>query len=183
VQPPDDLPLIERAQQGDREAFAGLVDRYWVPIFRWLHSLCERSHTAEDLTQDVFLKAWSALGTFQPGTSFRAWLFRIARNALIDSQRGPRGKPPAPMPETLASSEPGPVQTLLGQECQTLVQQAVARLPGPLRTAFLLRTREDLSHTEIAEALGITEETARWRLFKARQLLLKELGPYLDEKS
>jgi RNA polymerase sigma-70 factor, ECF subfamily len=181
VQPPDESLLIKRAQHGDRGAFAVLVDRYWVRIFRWIYGLCERWHLAEDLTQDVFLKAWAALAQFQSGTSFRAWLFRIAGNALIDTQRGPRAAPPAPLPETVMSAQPNPVQMLLGQECATLVKEAVARLPESFRAAFLLRTQEELSYAEIAEALDITEETARWRLFKARQVLLRELGPDLDE--
>src|SRR5262249_250422 len=126
---------------------------------------------------------WSALATFQPGTSFRAWLFRIAGNALVDSHRRRRRTNPDPLPDTLAAPEPGPVQTLLGQECQIVVQPAIGRLPAALRGTFLLRTMEDLSHAEIAEALAITEETARWRLFKARQILLKDLGSYLDESS
>lgn len=176
----DEQELVRRAQGGERAAFSALVDRYWPRVFRWLCGMCHRTHTAEDLTQDVFLRAWSALGSFQAGTSFRAWIFRIASNGFIDSTRGPRGTPPAALPDTLPARDAGPVTTVLAQECETLVQQACDRLPLGYRAALLLRTQEDLSFAEIATALGVTEETARWRLFKARQLLLRELGPYLD---
>jgi RNA polymerase sigma-70 factor (ECF subfamily) len=181
VQQAQEDDWIVRAQQGDRQAFMALVERYWGRVQRWLAGLSRCRHTAEDLAQEAFLKAWSHLASFRPGTSFRAWLFRIAANAFIDSRRGPRGRPPRPLPPALGAREPGPVAVALGRECQARLDEACTRLPTPLRAAFLLRTQEDLSFAEIGQALGITEETARWRLFKARQRLLRELGEYLDE--
>src|SRR5262249_40714408 len=77
---------IEQARAGDRAAFTALVDVYWGRIFRWLRGMTRCSHLAEDLTQDVFLKAWTALASFEPGTSFRAWLFRIAANRFVDTR-------------------------------------------------------------------------------------------------
>ncbi len=173
--------LIRQAQAGDRQAFAALVDAYWTRIHRWLYGLTGNNHGAEDLTQDVFLKAWAALPSFQ-GTGFRAWLYRIASNLLIDSKRGPRGTRPEQLPESLTAREPGPVAVVLGREGQTVVQEACERLPTKLRAAFLLRTQEELSFEEIARVLEITEETVRWRVFKARHMLLNELKAYLDEK-
>jgi RNA polymerase sigma-70 factor (ECF subfamily) len=173
---------VRQAQAGDRQAFAALVDGYWPRIYRWLFGLTGNTHTAEDLTQDVFLKAWSALPSFQGTVGFRAWLFRIANNRLIDTRRGPRGVRPEQLPDSLTTREPGPVAAVLSQESQTVVQEACARLPAKLRSAFLLRTQEDLSFEEIGEILNVTEETIRWRVFKARHLLLNELKSYLDEK-
>lgn len=175
--------VIRLAQAGDRQAFATLVDCYWPRIYRWLYGLTGNTHTAEDLTQDVFLKAWAGMASFQGSIGFRAWLFRIAHNALIDSRRGPRGVAPQTLPESLPAREPGPVAAVVSKESQTVAQQACARLPGKLQTAFLLRTQEDLSFAEIGEILGVTEETIRWRVFKARHLLLDELKAYLDGKS
>src|SRR5262245_59252571 len=172
VLPTDEPQLIGRAQEGDREAFAELADRYWGRIQRWLCGLTRNSHTADDLTQDVLLKAWARLRSFRAGTQFRAWLFRIASNRYLDSRRGPRGAPRRTLPETLAARGSDPVATLLGQETQTLVRVAVARLPVAYRAPFLLRVQEELSFQEIAEALDLTEVTARWRVFKARRLLL-----------
>lgn len=175
--------LVLQAQQGNRQAFAALVDCYWPRVFRWLFGLTHNTHTAEELTQDTFLKAWAALGSLTGGTGFRAWLFRIASNGLTDSRRGPRGKPVRGLPEGVASRDRGPVAAVLSQESLTIVSDACARLPPHFRAPFLLRTFEDLSFAEIADALGVTEETVRWRVFKARQLLLEELGHYLDRKS
>jgi RNA polymerase sigma-70 factor (ECF subfamily) len=178
----DEAQWIRQAQAGDRKAFAALVERYWSRIHRWLHGLTGNAHSAEDLTQDAFLKAWSALPSFT-GTGFKAWLYRIASNNLIDSRRGPRGQMPDALPDALATRDPGPVATVLGQESQTLVQEACSRLPAKLKEAFLLRTQEDMSFEEIGQVLGVTEETIRWRVFKARHLLLNELKHYLDGKS
>jgi RNA polymerase sigma-70 factor (ECF subfamily) len=146
-----------------------------------LTGLLGNSHAAEDLTQDVFLKAWAALPGFQGSGGFRAWLFRIAENSLIDSRRGPRGIPPSPLPETLAARDPGPIATVLGRESQTLVLDACSRLPAKLRSALLLRTQAGLTFEEIAEVLQVSEETVRWRVFKARHLLMNELKAHLDD--
>jgi RNA polymerase sigma-70 factor (ECF subfamily) len=173
---------VRQAQAGDREAFANLVRCYWPRINRWLFGLIHNTHTAEDLTQEVFLKAWSAIGSFQGESGFRAWLFRIANNRLIDSRRGPRAAALRSLPVSLTAREPGPVAIVVHQENQALVQEACARLPLPFRAAFLLRTQEELSVAETAQVLGIPEESVRWRVFKARKVLLRELGPYLDRK-
>jgi RNA polymerase sigma-70 factor (ECF subfamily) len=173
---------ITQAQAGDKQAFAALVDLYWPRIYRWLYGLTGNTHTAEELTQDAFLKAWTALPSFQGSSGFKAWLFRIAGNKLIDSRRGPRGIAPEVLPDSLATREQGPVAAVLSQESQTVVQEACARLPNKLKEAFLLRTQEEMSFEEIGAVLGVTEETVRWRVFKARHLLLNELKHYLDEK-
>jgi RNA polymerase sigma-70 factor (ECF subfamily) len=182
VDEPTEPQWINQARAGDRQAFAKLVNLYWPRIYRWLYGLTRNTHLAEDQTQDVFLKAWSALGSFEGTSGFRAWLYRIAGNALIDSKRGPRSVVPQQLPDTLTTHEPGPVMTVLGKESQTVVHEACGRLPLKFRSAFLLRTQEELSFAEIAQALEITEETVRWRVFKARQMLLDELKPYLDGK-
>ena len=176
----DEHSWVCRAQAGDGTAFAALVDRYWPRVQRWLHGLTLDRQAAEDLAQEVFLKAWSHLASFAPGTNLRAWLFCIARRCLIDSRRCGRSPPAGRLPDAVAGHEPGPVSTLIGRETQTLVREAVARLPVVFRAAFLLRTQEELSYQEIARVLELTEETVRWRVFKARKLLLQVLGNALD---
>lgn len=173
---------VQRSQAGDRSAFALLVDRYWSRIYRWLYGLTGAVPVAEDLTQEAFLKAWSRLTSFQAGTQFRAWLYQIARHALIDWQRRSRHQPNQTLLEVLPDREPGPVATVLDRETQTLVRQAVERLPLLFREPFLLRTQEDLGYTEIARILELTEETVRWRVCKARQMLLQELKSHLDRE-
>ena len=180
VQDADELLWVRQAQAGDAEAFTHLVDRYWTQIYRWLHAMTREQHTAEDLTQETFLKAWANLRRFAAGTRFRAWLFQIARNNFIDRRRSQRPERRQSFPEQLPSRERGPVDTLVDQETQALVRKAVEELPKSFRGPFLLRTQEELSYTEIAQILSLTEETVRWRVFKARQQLLGELGSRLD---
>jgi RNA polymerase sigma-70 factor (ECF subfamily) len=180
VEREDDQGLVERARAGDRGAFARLAERLWGRVVRWMTTLSGCPHHAEDLAQEAFLKAWAALPTFQPGTNFRAWLFRIARNGFLDSRRGPRGRPTAPLSDALTTTQQGPVGTLLTQECAAQVAAAIARLPEAFRSVLLLRTQEGLAFADVARVLDVSEETARWRLFKARQMLLRELADYLD---
>jgi RNA polymerase sigma-70 factor (ECF subfamily) len=180
--PAEEHLLIRSAQKGDRRAFARLVERYWDGLHRWLYHLTHDQHTAEDLTQDAFLKAMNGLHTFRPGTNFRAWLFRIAHNTFANHRRSAR--PRQPYPEELPDADEGPVERALSREALHLLGQAVARLPSEFRAAFLLRAEEGLSFREVGAVLGVTEETARWRVFKARQKLMSVLAPQLDrEKS
>src|SRR5262249_38972525 len=87
------------------------------------------------------------------------------------------------LPEDLAAKDEGPVDQVVSREALRLLGEAVARLPADFRAAFLLRAEEGLSFREIAGVLGLTEETARWRVFKARQKLLSVLAPQLDTNS
>lgn len=182
VQVPDEHHWVLQAQQGDRHAFAALVERYWPRIYRWLHGLTRNAHAAEDLTQEVFLKAWSALPGLEKVGTFRPWLFCIARNCLTNTKRGPRGAKVAALPDSLLAEQPGPSEQAVAREGQVLLEEACGRLPVLFRGAFLLWTQEDMGYPDIAAALEITEETARWRICKARQFLLKELEVYLDRK-
>jgi RNA polymerase sigma-70 factor (ECF subfamily) len=176
---PEELGWVRRAQAGDRTAFAALVDLYWERLRRWLYGLTGKEHFAEDLTQEAFTRAWAALPRLTAELRFQPWLFRIARNCLLDNRRGQRGIDPQPLPEQLPEKGEGPLGELLEREAHQAVQTALARLPEQYRTAYLLWTQADLPYSEIAQVLGTTEETARWRVYKARQYLLNELRPYL----
>jgi RNA polymerase sigma-70 factor (ECF subfamily) len=183
----DELRYVRQAQAGEGTAFAALVEEYWGRIYRWLYGLTGQPHTAEDLTQETFLKAWAGLPAFVTGQAFKTWLFRIARNCLIDHNRRARARRQASAQcqeiEENRPHEPEPVTNLIEQENQGLLAKACAQLPAIYRAAFFLWTHEELPYAEIARILGITEETARWRVCKARQHLLKRLGSQLDQKT
>ena len=170
---------IRQAQQGDRNAFAELVKRYWARIHRWLRGVTGCAHGADDLTQDVFLKAWQALPAYKDGY-FRAWLYRIARNVWIDSRRTSAAKIVEALPESAAAKDPEPIEELMTREHEASVKQACESLPGSVRSAFLLWVQEEMPYAEIAEALDITEATARWRVYRARRLLMRILSSHRD---
>jgi RNA polymerase sigma-70 factor (ECF subfamily) len=177
--PNDEDLLIRAAQEGNRQAFAQIVEYYWEGLHRWLYHLTHDRHAAEDLAQDTFLKIFKGLRTFQLGTNFRAWLYRIAHNTFANQRRRAR-RIQEPFREELPTREEGPEDQALGREAMALLARAVGRLPTDFRAAFLLRVEQELSFREIGQALGITEETARWRVFKARQKLMSVLAPQLD---
>jgi RNA polymerase sigma-70 factor (ECF subfamily) len=180
VEPAQEEQWVRRSQAGDREAFAALVERYWGRVHRWLSAMMHQAHAAEDLTQEVFLKAWLGLPALQAGSSFPSWIFRIARNCLIDALRG-QAVHVLRLPEAVPAPGPEPLVRLQNQENAALLRQACARLPDLYRAAFLLWTVEDFSYGQIAEALEITEQTARWRVYKARQFLVQALRSQLDQ--
>jgi RNA polymerase sigma-70 factor (ECF subfamily) len=175
----DELDLISRAQQGERSAFAVLVDHYWERLYRWLYHLTHDQGEAEDLAQESFLRALTNLATFQAGGNFRAWLFRIAHNQWANQRRsGKRTR--LPFPHDVPARGESPAEAAMGREALAQLARAVGRLPSDYRAAFLLRAEEGLSFREIGEVLAIAEETARWRVCKARRKLMQVMGPHLD---
>lgn len=178
VAPPEEQELITRAQLGDREAFAQLVESYWERLYRWLYHLTRDRHAAEDLTQESLLRAFTALTSFAPATRFQAWLFRIAHNAWVNANRV-RQRVWQTFPEEVPDQAQGPVASAMSREALLALTKGVGRLPSEFRAAFLLRVEEDLSFREIAEVLQISEETARWRVFKARQKLMEVMEEHL----
>lgn len=168
---------IAAAQLGDRSAFARLVSVYWDRLYRWLFHLTRDRHRAEDLTQETFLRALAALKSFRTGSNFRAWLFRIGHNNFVNLKRTEKR-----ITQPTADAQPtpdraiGPEETAVDREGVERVAKAVGELPTAFRTALLLRVDEGMSFREVAAVLKITEETARWRVFKARQKLMKVLA-------
>jgi len=177
--PNEEAEWIRAAQSGDRDGFNRLVERYWDRLYRWLYRMTRDRHTAEDLTQETFLKALGAVQSFRPGSNFRAWVFRIGHNNFVNQKRSER-RTKHQLPEDAAAPDVGGVEiTTENREALEVIHQAVADLPDDFRSALLLRVEEGLSFREVAKILGTTEETARWRVFKARQKLMKVLSPEL----
>lgn len=167
----EETDFICAAQQGDRAAFARLVEVYWPRLFRWLYHLTRDRHQAEDLAQETFLKALAHVTRFRAGTNFRAWLFRIAHNAFANQVRASNRRRGI-LPQDLPTRDPGPVDRACSREALAELTDAVGKLPTDWKAALLLRVEEELSFRQIAAILETTEETARWRVFKARQQLL-----------
>ena len=180
MQPPDEHGWVLAAQTGDRAAYAVLVSRYWERIRRWVYTLIRDSHAAEDVTQAVFLKAWQRLGELQSPLHFRAWLFRIARNAALDSRLSASRSPFRPIAGEPVSPRSGPNVLAGERELKTRIDEACQRMPAKYRDAFLLWVEESMPYAEIAIALQTTAITARWRVCKAREYLRRALKPYME---
>jgi RNA polymerase sigma-70 factor, ECF subfamily len=157
---------IRRAQAGDRQAYADLVAEYWDPVHRWLFHLTRDPHRADDLTQETFLKALAGLKSFRAGSNF----VNLKRQEKRTS---------GTLPEELPGQEIAAQTTAADREALDTVTRAVNDLPPEFRAALLLHAQEGLQYREIANILRTTEETARWRVFKARQKLMKVLAPEL----
>lgn len=173
--PSEETGWIEAAQRGDRGAYAKLVDHYWDRLFRWLVNLTRDRDRAEDLAQETFLKALGAIGSFRAGSNFRAWLFRVAHNNFVNLKRSEKRERVVLSEETAAPETNAPMGGAADREALEAVTTALAAIGEEFRAALLLHVQEGLAYKDVAKILNTTEETARWRVFKARQKLLKML--------
>lgn len=178
----DEAQLLQQVRTGGREAFGQLVELYWPRIYRWLYSCTGFPSVAEDLTQEVFLKAWANVNAIDPSSgSLRPWLFRIASNVLVDWRRRQHTQKRLIRARAQENTLSEPIDNVAGEELCQRLWEAVDMLPLDYRMALLLRVQEQLSFRQIGATLGITEETARWRVFRARSLLVRQLGSLLDQ--
>lgn len=168
--------IVRRVLSGETEAFAELVDRYKVAVFNLCARMLHNPTEAEDAAQEVFLRAYNQLGTYQPGRRFSTWLLSIASHYCIDLLR--RRRPVVDI-ESIAfwkqSDQPEPEETAVLEETRDEVRDLLKSLPEKYRGVTILRYWQDLSYDEIAEATGLSVGTVKTRLFRARELLAKEL--------
>ena len=149
----DDEQLIIKSKNGDAEAFGELYERYAEVIFRYVYSHIESRLDAEDLTEDVFLRAWKALGKYdERGLPFSAFLFRAARNSLIDYYRQHKAVQSIDDLE-LHSSEPGPEDMVSDRLSNVDLRNALAGLREDYRSVIIFRFLSGLSPEETAQMM------------------------------
>jgi RNA polymerase sigma-70 factor, ECF subfamily len=157
-----------------------------LPLFDQLYNfarwLTQDTSEAEDLVQETFAKALRGFSTFQAGTNFRAWMFRILRNSFLNSRTGLKTMVPLDEEdeEKMHSSEPTPEGVLIAQANRQSVQQALEELPVPFREILLLCEVEEMSYEEISQALGIPIGTVMSRLSRARKALRVRLATRVE---
>ena len=169
-----DRDLIDAVLDGSEAAFGELVDRYKDRVFRLLGRYCRDSIECEDLAQEVFLKVFRKLHTFNHESQFFTWLYRITANAATDhlsraSSRRLRLVEDTGVFERGDEDHESPTAGLEQQELAQVTREIVASLPEKFRTILVLREFEGLSYTDIAEVLEIQLGTVESRLFRARQ--------------
>jgi len=189
----DDRAVVTAVLGGQQHRFADLVNRYQSQIVNYVCRMLGNYEDAVDLSQDVFLKAYSALGSYRPQYPFAAWLFRIARNAAIDEIRkrrlatvsldAPVEFDDGAVGRQVESEGLDPQDSYLGLEFADRVSTAIDELPEKYREPIVLRHAAELSYEEIAEALELPIGTVKTRIFRARDALRKSLGDLFDHQS
>ena len=186
-----DRQLVERAQRGDKQAFALLVEKYQRKLGRLLSRFIRDPAEVEDVTQEAFIKAYRALPAFRGDSAFYTWLYRIgintAKNYLMAlGRRAPTST------EVEAEDAEGydegeqlrdintPESLLLSKEIAETVNATIEKLPEELRKAIQMREMEGMSYEDIAQAMDCPIGTVRSRIFRAREAIAEQLRPLLD---
>lgn len=174
-----DNELIALCLGGREAAFDVLYHRYRRQLFSYLHRLLPgRKETIEDLFQQTWVKAARKLENYTDQQRFLAWLCRIAHNLVMDHFRSGEGDEMYEVPETLAAALPSPDQAIISAQLETAMTAAIAKLPPPQQEIIRLR-KQGMPFKDIAEAQGISTNTALGRMHYAVINLRKMLADYL----
>src|SRR4051812_26690190 len=180
--------LIERCLAGDQAAWEEIVRLHWRKVFNIAYKFVGRHDLAEDLTQDVFLKLFKSLDTFDRRANFQTWLISVSRNLCIDHYRSVRKEretvnrevdpadlsPPAPEKSAYA---------LLEQRDRVdLLRRALENLAPTLRTAVMLRDIQELTYQEIADRLHLPEGTVKSRINRGRTELARQIQKLREQQ-
>jgi RNA polymerase sigma-70 factor (ECF subfamily) len=181
--------VIERCLAGDQAAWEVIVRQHWRKVFNVAYKFVGKHDEAEDLTQDVFLKIFRSLHTFDRRANFQTWLISVSRNLCIDHYRSVRKER-----QTIdrdvdaadlapASHDAGPYSLAEHHDHRVLLRRALEFLAPPLRVAVLLRDIRELSYQEIAEQLGLPEGTVKSRINRGRLELVRQIRRLQEEGS
>jgi RNA polymerase sigma-70 factor, ECF subfamily len=182
-EPLSDEEVVARVLAGETGMFEIVMRRHNQRLYRVARAILRNDGEAEDVMQDAYVRAYEHLDQFAGKAKFSTWLTRIAvHEALARQHRGNRYQDLEPMSERegdpmdrFASVAPDPEQQASNSEVRRLLEEAVEKLPDAYRTIFMLRDVEEMSTTDTADVLEITEENVKVRLHRARALLRKSL--------
>ena len=188
-EPADDIEtLIQRCLQGDQLAWEQIVRQYWRKVFNVAYKFVGKHDQAEDLTQDIFLKIFKSLDTFDRRANFQTWLISISRNLCIDHYRSVRkerevvNRDVDPADLTPSAPERSAQAELEQRDRVHLLRKALDKLPPSLRTAVMLRDIQELSYHEIAERLALPEGTVKSRINRGRSELARQYRRLRDQQ-
>jgi RNA polymerase sigma-70 factor, ECF subfamily len=181
VEPSPIDTLIERCLAGDQVAWEAIVRQHWRKVFNVAYKFVGKHEEAEDLAQDIFLKIFKSLSTFDRRANFQTWLISVSRNLCIDHYRSVRKER-----ETMdrnqdagdlmpVSREIGPYSALEHEDQRALLRHALETLAPTLRSAVLLRDIREMSYQEIASHLGLPEGTVKSRINRGRLELARQI--------
>src|SRR4051812_36160811 len=186
-----DAALMLRVKQGDRDAFAELVEKYKQPVMNLVFRTLRDPTEAEDLAQHVFIQVYKSAHRYEVSAKFSTWLFTIARNLCLNEIRRRSRHPADSLDQHLAGEEDQPARDIsdrkafaapdemLNRELVEKIDEALADLPENQRTAIQLCRQEELSYEDIAEVLGCSLSATKSIIHRAREVLKQRLKPYL----
>lgn len=191
---PDDKTLAAQAAQGSELAFRDLLRRYERPVFSLIVRMVRDRTLAEDISQEAFIRAFKAIGSYDPRYKFSSWMFKIAHNLTIDHLRRKRietvsihGSPNAVTAEeqartslVLESSQERPDAYVENMELGSQIEAAIGKLRPEYRSVTLLRHVEGYSYQEIADILGLPLGTVKTYIHRARLELKSALAPLVE---
>jgi RNA polymerase sigma-70 factor (ECF subfamily) len=173
--------LIQRCLKGDQLAWEAIVRQYRRKVFNVAYKFVGRHDEAEDLTQDIFLKIFKSLDTFDRRANFQTWLISVSRNLCIDHYRSVR-KERETIDRDIDASSLAPVSKSQGQMAMMeqrdrveLLREALGALPKTQRTAVLMRDIQEMSYHEIARKLRLPEGTVKSRINRGRNELARQI--------
>ena len=175
----EEIGWVDQSLRGDRASFGQLMHRYAGAVYNLTYRMLGSAEDAEDASQEIFLRAYTRLASFDRQRRFSTWLLSIGSNYCIDRLRRRRFSwlTLDDAAFALPSKERSPERIALDHEQQAIVQLALQQLPENYRMVTVLRYWSDLSYEEIAKVTGLPESTIKTRLHRARHMLAKALGP------
>ncbi len=183
--------VLDRARQGDSEAFRALVEQHSRSVFRLAFRMTGNEQDAEDVVQESFLRAYRQLGRFESRANFGTWLYRIVSNCSVDLMRSKQARHDQVRGDSLdetavdlpAADVPGPERMAQSAEIERRVQDALRELSPLERAAFTLRHYEGRSIDEISATLGLGTSAAKHSVFRAVKKLRAALAPLRSQES
>lgn len=182
----DEQLIAGYRDSGQKQSLEELVDRYVGKVRAMIYPMVLDRTLADDLTQEVFLRAFRGLGGFNGQSRFSTWLFRVAMNTahsfLVRRRRAPVSFC-GELPDCPQTRSGGPAATAMQQELEAAVVAALGELPPKLRAAVALTSIEQLDVAEAARIEGCTRATMYWRIHEARKRLRRRLEDHLPENA
>jgi len=176
----EEVEWSHAAQQGDVEAFTNLIQRYERAVYNLCYRMLGNANDAEDAAQETFLRAYKAIGRYDPSRRFSTWVLSIGTNYCIDQLRKRRlftlSLDDMPFLD-VSEDAPGPEGTMALREKQAEINVLLAQLNGKDKAAVIMRYWYDLSYDEIAETLSLTNSAVKSRLHRARHALALAMEP------
>lgn len=196
TEPTPDEELLRRFNRGDARAFEDLMRRYQRPIYNFVLRSVRDTEQAAELTQETFLRVVARSADFQGSSKVSTWIYTIARNLCIDTSRkmvfrrhrsldqpmggdADGGEGPTLL-DRVAGAEHGADRRVIGDDVKSRIAAAVEELPEEQREVFLMRELDDMPFKEIADVVGVPENTVKSRMRYALERLQRALAEYED---